>query len=354
MQFIDEATIHVRGGSGGAGALHWHRAKYVPKGGPDGGNGGTGGAVILEAVPNLNTLVDHVYEPHIRAGDGLPGGENLKTGADGHHKVVAVPVGTQVFFGDKMVADLSKPGSRWVAARGGMGGKGNTHFKSSTNQSPNHSQPGVAGEERTYRLVLKSVADVGLVGLPNAGKSTFISSVSGAKPKVASYPFTTLRPELGVVLLSEGRRFVLADIPGIIEGAHEGKGLGLTFLKHIERTKALVFVIDITQCTSYALLQERIGEDIEDSFFEGLIQETIDQITLLKTELESHLASLLSYPSFLLFTKSDYLLVPEIFTKLLESNKVKDVMILCSSHTKKNLKDACEMMGNLIFSKIKE
>jgi GTP-binding protein len=201
---------------------------------------------------------------------------------------------------------------------------------------------------------LKSVADVGLVGLPNAGKSTFISSVSGAKPKVASYPFTTLRPELGVVLLSEGRRFVLADIPGIIEGAHEGKGLGLTFLKHIERTKALVFVIDITQCTSYALLQERIGEDIEDSFFEGLIHETIDQITLLKTELESHLASLLSYPSFLLFTKSDYLLVPEIFTKLLESNKVKDVMILCSSHTKENLKDACEMMGNLIFSRIEE
>ncbi len=346
MQFIDEATIHVRGGSGGSGSRHWKRAKFVPKGGPDGGNGGTGGAVILEAVSNLNTLIDLVYEPHVRAEDGSSGGENLKTGADGVHTIVKVPVGTQVFYNETLVADLSKAGSRWVAARGGIGGKGNAHFKSSTNQAPDHAQPGVAGEERTYRLVLKSVADLGLVGLPNAGKSTFISTVSGAKPKVAAYPFTTLTPELGVVLLSENRRFVLADIPGIIEGAHEGKGLGLRFLKHIERTKALVFVIDITQCPSYTLdtLDETNGEILAT-----LVAETQTQFSLLKSELASYSETLLSYPSFPLFTKQDFPNVALVFETLLKEDPfLQQTAILCSSHTRYHTQEVCEKMWGLI------
>lgn len=348
MQFIDEVTIHVRGGSGGSGSLHWKRAKFVPQGGPDGGDGGKGGAVILQAVNNLNTLVDLMYQPHIWADDGLSGGENLKTGADGSNKIVSVPVGTQVYYNDTLVADLSKVGSRWVAARGGIGGKGNAFFKSSTNQAPEHAQPGVKGEERTFRLLLKSIADVGLIGLPNAGKSTFVRSVSAAKPKVANYPFTTLSPELGVVFLSDNRKFVLADIPGIIEGAHEGKGLGLKFLKHIERTKALIFVIDITQCPSFINEIPDIEKEHKE-LIENLSIESLSQLSLLKNELESFSENLLSYPSFVLFSKKDYPLVEDVFLNIIKKDSVlKNNCVLCSSHSRYQLDIACEKMWSLI------
>ncbi|HMP48060.1 MAG TPA: GTPase ObgE [Oligoflexia bacterium] len=355
MHFIDEVTVHVRGGSGGSGLLHWKRAKFVPRGGPDGGDGGNGGAVIFEAVNNLNTLVDLAYSPHLFAEDGSPGGENLKTGKDGNNLHVRIPAGTQVFFNDKMVADLGKSGSRWIAARGGKGGKGNAYFKSSTNQAPEYAQSGISGEERTYRLVLKSVADIGLVGLPNAGKSTLVRSMSSAKPKVADYPFTTLSPELGVVMLSDNRRFVLADIPGIIEGASNGKGLGLTFLKHIERTKVLVFVIDITQCPSYqnALDALEAGGQSESNIAK-LAFETIGQLTLLKNELRSYSETLLEYPHIVLITKNDAPFVEEVMG-VIKSKHPEDQLIQemtsCSSHMKSRLGDVAEMMWkNLCLS----
>jgi len=357
MHFIDEVTVHVRAGSGGAGLLHWKRAKFVPQGGPDGGDGGTGGAVIFEAVQNLNTLVDLSFSPHLYAEDGQPGGENLKTGSDGKPLKVRVPVGTQVFYDEKLIADLAKPGSRWVAARGGRGGKGNAFFKSATNQAPEHAQGGVAGEERSYRLILKSVADLGLVGLPNAGKSTLISTVSGAKPKIASYPFTTLRPELGVVLLSDNRRFVLADIPGIIEGAAEGKGLGITFLKHIERTKALILVIDVTQCPSYQTSIENWEEsELETSneikkaeILSNLSTDVKMQIDLLREELGSYSETLLEYPSFILLSKSDAMLVPEVFEEVLKTKETLPLkeIYLCSSKNRQGLDAVCERMWEI-------
>ena len=247
MKFIDEATIFVKAGDGGSGIVHWRREKFLPTGGPDGGDGGNGGAVIFEADQNLNTLVDYTYNPHIVGHNGEPGAENQKSGKAGENIVLKIPVGTQVFFDNKLVADLSAPLMRWIVARGGRGGKGNTHFKKATKQAPDFAQPGIAGEERTFRLVLKSVADLGLVGLPNAGKSSLISSISKATPKVADYPFTTIAPNLGVVFLSDNRKFVVADIPGLIPGASQGKGLGIRFLKHVERCAVIAHLLDLTQ-----------------------------------------------------------------------------------------------------------
>lgn len=347
MQFIDEATIHVKGGCGGAGSVHWRREKFIPQGGPDGGDGGSGGAVILVSDPNINTLIDLSYNPHIFAKDGEPGGENLKTGANGENIEIKVPVGTQVFYNEKIVADFSKPNMRWIAARGGRGGKGNTHFKTASNQAPDYSQPGIKGEEKSFRLVLKSIADVGLVGLPNAGKSTLVKSVSAAKPKVADYPFTTLTPELGVVLLDDKRRFVIADIPGIIEGAHQGKGLGLEFLRHIERTKVLCFVIDVTQTKSY---KDYINGSLEENMIINSSNEAFLQLELLLKEVKSYAEELLDKPSIVIFSKCDLTLVNEIYENFNKNHKIELDHILISSGTKVSLSRLCQIMWEKVDS----
>jgi GTP-binding protein len=247
MQFLDEAKVHVRSGDGGNGAVSFRREKFVEFGGPDGGGGGRGGDVIVECVANLNTLLDYRYRQHFKAKKGGHGMGQNRSGAKGADVVLQVPPGTQIFEedGETLIVDLTKPGERIVLARGGNGGFGNTHFKSSTNQAPRHANPGQKGEELAIWLRLKLIADAGLVGLPNAGKSTFLASVSAAKPKIADYPFTTLHPNLGVVRI-DSTDFVLADIPGLIEGAHEGAGLGDRFLGHVERTAVLLHLVDAT------------------------------------------------------------------------------------------------------------
>lgn len=244
MRFIDEVTVSVSGGNGGDGSVHFRREKFAPRGGPDGGNGGNGGAVIFVADTSLSTLLEFAYSSQLRAENGTAGDENRMDGRDGKDLYCKIPVGSQVFFQDQLVADLSVAGARWIAAKGGKGGKGNAFFTSSTNQSPDYSQPGQPGEEFRFKIILKSVADIGLVGFPNVGKSTLIASISQARPKIADYEFTTLTPNLGVVSVGDSR-YVVADIPGIIPEAHLGKGLGIQFLKHIERTRAIAFVIDL-------------------------------------------------------------------------------------------------------------
>ncbi len=249
MKFLDQAKIHIRSGNGGAGAVSFRREKFIPFGGPDGGDGGKGGDVWIEAADGLNTLIDYRYQQHFKAQTGGHGMGQNRHGADGESVVLRVPTGTQVLEEDKetLLADLDKAGMRVLLARGGNGGFGNAHFKSSVNQAPRHANPGLEGEERTLWLRLKLIADAGLIGLPNAGKSTFLRSVSSAMPKVADYPFTTLHPNLGVVTIGHGERFIMADLPGLIEGAAEGTGLGTRFLGHAERCVALVHLIDITQ-----------------------------------------------------------------------------------------------------------
>ncbi len=249
MKFVDEVTITVRSGSGGPGAVSFRREAHVPRGGPDGGDGGRGGDVILEAVADKATLLDLQYQQFYRAADGERGRGGEAAGRSAPDLVVQVPVGTVVRDPEDgaVLADLDRPGARWVAARGGRGGKGNAHFKSSVRQAPRFAQPGEPGEERRLRLELKLLADVGLVGFPNAGKSTLISAVSAARPKVADYPFTTLVPHLGVVRLAPDRNVVVADIPGLIEGAARGAGLGLRFLKHVERCRLLLHLIDLAE-----------------------------------------------------------------------------------------------------------
>jgi GTP-binding protein len=247
MKFLDQAKVYIRSGDGGAGCLSFRREKFIEFGGPDGGDGGCGGDVVIECVDGLNTLIDYRYQQHFKARTGGHGMGKNRSGAAGGDAVLKVPVGTQVFEEDNetLIADLTAVGERAVIARGGNGGFGNAHFKSSVNQAPRRVNPGLPGEERTIWLRLKLIADAGLVGLPNAGKSTLLSRVSAARPKIADYPFTTLHPELGVVTC-DGRRFVLADIPGLIAGAHEGSGLGDRFLGHVERCRVLLHVVDGT------------------------------------------------------------------------------------------------------------
>ncbi|AVT74229.1 GTPase ObgE [Rhodopseudomonas palustris] len=247
MKFLDEAKVYIRSGDGGNGCVAFRREKFIEFGGPNGGNGGRGGDIIVEAADGLNTLIDYRYQQHFKAQKGGNGMGSDRHGAGGKDIVMKVPVGTQIFDEDKetLIHDFTKVGERFVLAKGGNGGFGNAHFKSSTNRAPRHANPGLPGEERWIWLRLKLIADAGLVGLPNAGKSTFLSKVSAAKPKIADYPFTTLHPQLGVVN-SDGREFVLADIPGLIEGAHEGAGLGDRFLGHIERCRVLLHLIDAT------------------------------------------------------------------------------------------------------------
>ena len=246
--FIDYVKIYCRSGKGGAGCMHLHRAKYVPKGGPDGGDGGRGGHIILQGNRNLWTLLHLKYQRHIMATDGGRGGESRSFGKDGEDKIIEVPCGTVVYDGDtgEYITEVKEHGQRIVLLKGGKGGLGNWHFRTATNQTPRYAQPGEPCQERNIILQLKVLADVGLVGFPNAGKSTLLSVVSAAKPEIADYPFTTLVPQLGIVGYRDGQSFCMADIPGIIEGASEGKGLGLRFLRHIERNAVLLFMVPAT------------------------------------------------------------------------------------------------------------
>jgi GTP-binding protein len=247
MKFLDEAKIYVKSGDGGAGAVAFRREKYIEFGGPSGGDGGRGGDVIVEAAEGLNTLIDFRYRQHFRAEAGRRGMGKDMHGADGASLVIKVPAGTQIVADDKqtLIADLTEPGRRFLLCKGGDGGRGNAAFKTSTNRAPRRAEPGWPGEERWVWLRLKLIADAGIVGLPNAGKSTFLSIVSAAKPKIAEYPFTTLHPQLGVVSLGYDE-FVIADIPGLIEGAHEGRGIGDRFLGHVERCRVLLHLVDGT------------------------------------------------------------------------------------------------------------
>jgi GTP-binding protein len=272
MKFLDECKIYIRSGNGGGGAVSFRREKYIEYGGPDGGDGGKGGDVWIEAVEGLNTLIDFRYHQHFKAETGVHGMGRNRHGKNGEDSTLHVPVGTQVLADDKetLLFDMDRPGKRIRMLKGGNGGFGNTYFKGPVNQAPRHANPGQDGEEMWIWLRLKLIADVGLVGLPNAGKSTFLAAASAAKPKIADYPFTTIAPNLGVVDLSTSERFVLADIPGLIEGASEGAGLGVRFLGHVERTAVLVHLVDGTQddvagaWTTVRHELESYGEDLGD------------------------------------------------------------------------------------------
>jgi GTP-binding protein len=300
--FVDEVEIHVAAGHGGAGALSFRREKFVPRGGPDGGNGGKGGSVYLVADPHRNTLVHFRFTSEFAAKRGGQGEGSLRTGRDGDDLVIPVPVGTTVYKhdplipeSDELIADLTHVGERVRVAQGGRGGLGNAHFATSTNRAPRKHQPGEPGEEFHLRLKLKLLADVGLVGFPNAGKSTFIARVSAAKPKIADYPFTTLTPNLGVVTLSNERSFVVADVPGLIEGAHEGHGLGHQFLRHIERTKVLIHLVDVSGAS---------GRD------------PVEDFDTLRNELTLYNRELLEKPHLVVANKIDALDEPDRVTRL--------------------------------------
>lgn len=282
MRFADYAKIYVTAGNGGSGSVHFRREKFVPKGGPDGGDGGKGGDIVLRGNAQLNTILDLRYRKFIKAKPGSAGAGSKKTGRDGAPVVLDVPPGTVAFDADtkERLGEITEDGETLIIAKGGRGGLGNWHFRSSTNQTPHHAQEGEPGEERTVELELKLIADVGLVGFPNAGKSTLLSVLSEAKPKIADYPFTTLEPNLGVVTFPDYRSFVMADIPGIIEDAHEGKGLGIQFLRHIERNKLLLFLVG---CDT----------DIEGEY------------AALLNELKQYRADLLDKPRILAITKMD-------------------------------------------------
>jgi len=283
--FVDYVKIFCRSGKGGAGSAHLHRAKFQPKGGPDGGDGGKGGNIILRGNGQLWTLLHLKYTKHLFAGHGQPGGSSLKTGASGEDKIIEVPLGTvaKLDGSDEIIFEITEEGEEKVLLEGGRGGLGNDHFKSPTNRTPRYAQPGEPALEGWFILELKLLADVGLVGFPNAGKSTLLSVVSAAKPEIADYPFTTLTPNLGIVSYRDGRSFVMADIPGIIEGAAEGKGLGLRFLRHIERNSLLLFMIPID------------AKDIRGEY------------AILIEELKKYNPELLDKPRMLAITKSDML-----------------------------------------------
>jgi GTP-binding protein len=297
--FIDRVKIRVRGGHGGNGVTAFRREKFVPRGGPSGGDGGRGGDVWLEADSSVNTLLHLRYNPEHTAERGRHGEGSNRYGREGSDVVVRVPLGTQVFDGEtgEFYCDLSEEGQRWLAAKGGRGGFGNSHFATSTNRAPRYHQEGSAGEERELQLELKLLADVGLVGFPNAGKSTLISTISAAKPKIADYPFTTLEPHLGVVDLGDYRTYVVADIPGLIEGAHEGAGLGDRFLRHLERTKLLLHLVDVSSVS---------GRDAVEDY------ETINR------ELAAYDERLAERPQLVVATKLDALDEPERLERLRE------------------------------------
>ena len=281
--FIDLITVELWGGDGGNGAVSFRREKYVPKGGPDGGDGGNGGSCIFIVDPNLRTLADIRYHSIYKAGRGGPGGKNNRHGKNGEDREISVPPGTIIKSenSDTVLADLVKDGDKFIACKGGRGGKGNSHFKSSQNRSPRKAQPGKNGNKGIFQIELKLLADVGLVGLPNSGKSTLLSVLSNANPKIGNYPFTTINPNLGLVKFSEYKSFVMADIPGLIEGAGTGKGLGHQFLKHIERTRVLVFLIDIND------------------------PDPNESLNILIKEIENYNLDILKKPRIIVLTKSD-------------------------------------------------
>lgn len=283
MKFIDYVEIEITAGSGGHGCISFHTEKFVPKGGPDGGDGGHGGNILAVADPQLTTLLDYRYKRHYKAQNGQPGGSGRKTGKSGSHTRLRLPVGTVIkdIESDQIICDLDEPGKEILIAKGGKGGHGNEYYKSATNQAPRKAQDGAPGDQKKMALELKLLADVGLVGLPNAGKSTILSSFSAARPKIADYPFTTLKPNLGIVKLREFKSCVMADIPGLIEGAAEGKGLGHQFLRHIQRTGLILYIIDINEL------------DIMETH------------TILENELKQFDAQLLKRPSITVITKID-------------------------------------------------
>jgi GTPase len=289
MKFLDEAKVYIRSGDGGNGCVSFRREKFIEYGGPNGGDGGNGGDVVVETVDGLNTLIDYRYQQHFNAKNGRGGMGKDRHGATGADAVLKVPVGTQIYEddGETLLADLTALGQRVVLAHGGNGGFGNARFKSSTNRAPRHANPGQPGTELTIRLRLKLIADAGVVGLPNAGKSTFLAAVSAAKPKIADYPFTTLHPQLGVVDVG-GREFVLADIPGLIEGAHEGVGLGDRFLGHVERCRVLLHLVDGT------------GEDAGEAY------------KTVRAELSAYGQGLTDKPEIVALSKADAMSADEI------------------------------------------
>jgi GTP-binding protein len=263
MQFIDEAKIHIQSGNGGNGASSFRREKFIPRGGPDGGDGGRGGSIIFRCVANLNTLIDYRFKQHFSAKNGQAGRGRNQNGLSGQDLILNVPIGTQIFNEEnqELICDLMEDGHEIIVAKGGRGGLGNSNFKSSTNRAPTYAQKGEEGQQFWVRLQLKLLSDAGLLGMPNAGKSTFLSKTTRAKPKIADYPFTTLKPQLGVVYIDE-KEFVLADIPGLIEGASEGKGLGDRFLKHIERCGVLLHLIDATNeniIDNYKIIRQELA-----------------------------------------------------------------------------------------------
>lgn len=290
--FVDEVDIRVSAGDGGRGCVSFRREKFVPRGGPDGGDGGHGGSVFLVASPHLNTLVNFRFHPEFHARRGAHGQGSNRHGSNGADLELEVPVGTVVYRLDEsgtpgeQVADLAEEGQRVLAAQGGRGGRGNAQFATSTNRAPRRAETGTPGEAWALRLQLKLLADVGLVGYPNAGKSTLISRISAAKPKIADYPFTTLTPHLGVVSMSDDRSFVVADVPGLIEGAHRGQGLGHRFLRHVERTKVLVYMVDVSSASG---------------------REPADDLAVIRRELELFQAGLLERPQIVAATKVDAL-----------------------------------------------
>jgi GTPase len=328
--FIDYAEIEIASGKGGDGAVSFRREKYVPKGGPAGGDGGKGGSVILKTDKNLITLLDFRYKKIYKAENGHPGGTSKKNGKDGSDILIKVPVGTIVkdFETQEQLFDLDKDQLEVVLAKGGKGGKGNSKFATPTNQAPRYAEEGKPGESRKLLLELKLIADVGLVGFPNAGKSTLISVISAAKPKIADYPFTTLEPNLGIVQYKDFNSFIVADIPGIIEGAHEGKGLGHKFLRHIERTKILLFLIDIT------------SEDYQKDF------------EILLNEMKSYSAVLAKKEKVIAFTKADLVGKTEIKkalkTKLKGYNKKP---LIISSVTKYGIENLLDELWGVLKEK---
>lgn len=329
MKFLDRVRIFVRSGNGGGGCLSFRREKYVEFGGPDGGDGGRGGHVFAEAVDNLNTLIDYRYQQHFKASIGTHGMGRNRTGKDGEDLVIKVPVGTQIFEEDEetLIADLDTLGQRVLLAKGGNGGFGNARFKSSKNQAPRRANPGQEGEERTLWLRLKLIADVGLLGLPNAGKSTFLASVSAAKPKIADYPFTTLHPNLGVVRVGMGESFVMADIPGLIAGAHEGAGIGDRFLGHVERCAALLHLVD------------------------GSAENVVDNYTTVRTEVEAYAQALADRPELLALNKIDLLSPEELEEKrqALEEASGKKVALLSGA-----TRQGVDGLINSLLTQVKE
>jgi GTP-binding protein len=328
MKFLDEAKVYIASGAGGNGCVSFRREKFIEFGGPNGGDGGNGGAVVVETVNGLNTLIDYRYQQHFKAQRGGNGMGQDCAGANGKDVVLKVPIGTQVYEedGETLIADFTKVGERVTISKGGNGGFGNAHFKSSTNRTPRHANPGQPGEERIIRLRLKLIADAGLIGLPNAGKSTFLATVSAAKPKIADYPFTTLHPQLGVVRIDE-REFVLADLPGLIEGAHEGVGLGDRFLGHTERCRVLLHLID------------------------GTVEDAGEAYKTVRAELKAYGQGLSEKPEIVALTKIDALTPEAIKEQVAKLKKAtKKAPLTLSSQSRQGVPETLRALWKIIIA----